>query len=149
MARRGAQAEAGEQSARAARRARSGPGAERGAAVPLARAPEAFEAFVGRFPLLGRAWSLMAQAGEEAGPLEPRVQRLLKLAVAIGTRQVGAVHSGVRKALAAGASREEIEQVVALAASLVGLPAAVAAFGWIREEAAPAAPKQRRKHRPR
>ena len=56
------------------------------------------------------------------------------LAPAIGSKQVGAVHSGVRKALAAGATAAELEQVVALAASLVGLPATVAAYQWVREE---------------
>ena len=65
-----------------------------------------------------------------------KTQRLIKLAVAIGTRQEGAVHSGVRKSVAAGASAAEVEQVVALAASLIGLPACVAAFGWVKEELA-------------
>ena len=60
----------------------------------------------------------------------------MKLALAIAAKQEGAVHSGVRKALAAGAPLAELEQVVALAASLIGLPASVAALGWVREEAA-------------
>jgi alkylhydroperoxidase/carboxymuconolactone decarboxylase family protein YurZ len=42
----------------------------------------------------------------------------------------------VRKASAAGANAAEIEQVVALAASLIGLPASVAVFGWVKEELA-------------
>jgi alkylhydroperoxidase/carboxymuconolactone decarboxylase family protein YurZ len=46
----------------------------------------------------------------------------------------GAVHSGVRKARDAGASLAELEQVVALAASTIGLPAAVAAWTWVKEE---------------
>lgn len=103
---------------------------------PLAKAPPAYRAFVDRFPGLGKAWEQLGEAGAAAGPLDARVQRLVKLAIAIGARQEGAVHSGVRKALAAGASPEELEQVVALAASLIGLPATVAAFCWVREEAA-------------
>src|SRR5262245_11861996 len=104
----------------------------------LKRPPKSFEEFVRRFPKLGKAWELLGEAGEEAGPLDAKTQRLVKLAVAIGTRQEGAVHSGVRKALAAGASEAELEQVVALAASLIGLPRSVAALGWVREEAAKA-----------
>ncbi len=100
----------------------------------LQRAPKAFEAFVRRFPKLGAAWELLGEAADEAGPLDARTQRLVKLALAIAAKQEGAVHSGVRKALAAGATLEELEQVVALAASLIGLPATVAAFGWVREE---------------
>lgn len=104
------------------------------AAPQLRRAPAAFEAFVRRFPGLGRAWDQLGEAGAAAGPLEVRVQRLVKLAIAIGSRQEGAVHSGVRKALHAGASVAELEQVVALAASLLGLPATVAAYCQVREE---------------
>ena len=100
----------------------------------LKRAPKSYEAFVRRFPKLGKAWDLLGGAAEEAGPLDKKSQRLLKLAMAIATRQEGAVHSGVRKALAAGATQEEMEQVVAMGASLIGLPASVAAFQWVREE---------------
>ena len=96
--------------------------------------PPSFQRFVLRYPALGRAWELMGEAGEQAGPLDERTQRLVKLAIAIGSKQEGAVHSGVRKALAAGAKREELEQVVALAASLIGLPATVAAFQWVTEQ---------------
>jgi 4-carboxymuconolactone decarboxylase len=102
----------------------------------LRRAPKAYDEFVKRFPKLGRAWELLGEAGDEAGPLSVKNRRLVKLAVAIGARQEGAVHSGVRKAVAAGASQKELEQVVALAASLIGLPATVAAFGWVREQIA-------------
>jgi 4-carboxymuconolactone decarboxylase len=102
----------------------------------LKRPPKSFDDFVHRFPKLGKAWELLGEAGEEAGPLDRKTQRLVKLALAIGTKQEGAVHSGVRKALAAGASEEELEQVIALAASLIGLPGSVAALGWVREEAA-------------
>jgi alkylhydroperoxidase/carboxymuconolactone decarboxylase family protein YurZ len=102
----------------------------------LKRPPKAFEAFVRRFPKLGKGWALLSEAGEEAGPLDVKTQRLVKLALAIGTRQEGAAHSGVRKALAAGATAQELEQVIALAASLIGLPACVAALGWVREEIA-------------
>jgi alkylhydroperoxidase/carboxymuconolactone decarboxylase family protein YurZ len=102
----------------------------------LKRPPKAFEEFVRRYPKLGAAWQLLGDGAEEAGPLDVKTQRLIKLAVAIGSRQEGAVHSGVRKASAAGANAAEIEQVVALAASLIGLPASVAVFGWVKEELA-------------
>ncbi len=100
----------------------------------LSKAPPAYRAFVKRFPKLGQAWELLGDAGSSAGPLDAKTVRLLKLALAIGSRQEGAVHSAVRKALAAGAEAEELEQVVALAASLLGLPATVAVFCWVREE---------------
>src|SRR5262245_24390194 len=100
----------------------------------LQKPPKSFEDFVRRFPKLGKAWELLGEGAAEAGPLEEKALRLVKLAIAIGARQEGAVHSGVRKALAAGASREELEQVVAAAASLLGLPATVMVLQWVAEE---------------
>lgn len=102
------------------------------------KAPAVHQEFVRRFPRLGQAWDLVNAEGEK-GPLDAKTQRLLKLAIAIGALREGAVHSGVRKARDAGASTEEIEQVVALAASTIGFPSAVAAWRWVREAAAGAA----------
>ena len=98
------------------------------------RPPAAHQAFVARFPRLGRAWDLAGEEGSE-GPLDVKVQRLLKLATAIGAMREGAVHSGVRKAYDAGASLEEVEQVVALAATTIGFPSAVAIWTWVRDQA--------------
>jgi alkylhydroperoxidase/carboxymuconolactone decarboxylase family protein YurZ len=97
------------------------------------QAPKMYGAFIDRFPELGQAWELMRRA-EAKSALPAKTVRLLKLAIAIGGMREGAVHSGVRKALAAGATREDIEQVVALAASTIGLPSAVAIYSWIREQ---------------
>ena len=96
------------------------------------RPPAAHQAFVRRFPRIGRAWDLVNEEGA-SGPLDARVQRLLKLAIAIGARREGAVHSGVRKARDAGATAGEIEQVGALSASTIGFPSAVAAWSWVRD----------------
>jgi len=51
----------------------------------------------------------------------------------LGALREGAVHANVRKALAAGISREEIEQVIALAGGTLGLPATVAVFSWVQD----------------
>ncbi len=97
------------------------------------RPPAAHQEFVSRFPRLGRAWDLAGEEGSE-GPLDEKSQRLVKLAIAIGAMREGAVHSGVRKARDAGASLEEIEQVVALAATTIGFPSAVAIWTWVRDQ---------------
>ncbi len=97
--------------------------------------PSAHQEFIQRFPELGRAWDMTGQAGA-AGPLDVKTQRLVKLGIAAGTMREGAVHSAVRKARDAGATMEEIEQVVALAASNIGLPSAVAVWTWVRDKPA-------------
>ena len=100
------------------------------------RPPKTFALFSRRFPRIAAAWEMLGEAGLD-GPLDLKVSRLVKLAVSIGARSEGATHSAVRKARAAGATPEEIYQVVALAASTVGLPNAVAAFTWVEDELSP------------
>lgn len=107
------------------------------------RPPAAHRQFVARFPRLGKAWDLVNEEGG-GGPLDDKTQRLVKLAVAIGAMREGAVHSGVRKARDAGASLAEMEQVVALAASTIGLPSSVAVWTWMRDRGGPPSPKKRR-----
>ena len=94
--------------------------------------PETYEAFKNRFPIIARAWDAVSVVSEE-GPLDPRVARLIKLGIAIGAQREGAVHASVRKGIAMGIPRDELEQVVALAASTIGFPPTVAAFSWVRE----------------
>lgn len=96
------------------------------------RPPRTFHEFVSRFPALGEAWDLLHDAGA-AGPLDERTQRLVKLAVSVGALREGAVHSAVRKCIASGCAREEVEQVLALSASTIGLPATVATYTWVRD----------------
>lgn len=102
--------------------------------------PRAFVEFCSRFPKLARAWDLLGEGSNE-GPLDSKTCRLIKLGISIASRSEGATHSATRKAIAAGATEDEIYQVVALAASNLGMPSAVAAFTWISEEIAPAKPR--------
>ena len=94
--------------------------------------PDTYRAFVERFPAIGQAWEAIGRAGRQ-GPLDEKTARLIKLAVAIGALREGAVHASVRKALAQGITPAEIEQVLALAAGTLGLPATVAAFSWVAD----------------
>jgi alkylhydroperoxidase/carboxymuconolactone decarboxylase family protein YurZ len=98
----------------------------------LPKPPDTYLEFTKRFPKLGKAWEQLGDAGLE-GPLDEKTARLVKLAVAIGCMREGAVHSAARKAVASGASREAVEQVVGLAASTLGLPATVAVYTWVRD----------------
>ena len=95
--------------------------------------PKTYETFVRRYPKLAEAWERIAEAGRD-GPLDAKTARLIKLGIAVGAMREGAVHSGVRKALAAGISVEEIEQIVVLAASTLGMPSTVAVFTWAHDE---------------
>jgi alkylhydroperoxidase/carboxymuconolactone decarboxylase family protein YurZ len=98
----------------------------------MPKPPATYEAFIQRYPRIGRAWEELGEAGKD-GPLDARTARLVKLALAIGALREGAVHANVRKARAAGISPAEIEQVIALAAGTLGLPATVAVYSWVRD----------------
>ena len=94
--------------------------------------PATYQSFIERYPQLGEAWGIIAEAGKK-GPLDDKTVRLVKLALAIGALREGAVHAGVRKALAIGVSQDEIEQVVALTAGTLGFPSTVAAYSWVQD----------------
>ena len=91
-----------------------------------------YQDFIKRYPQLGAAWETIHQE-EVQGPLDPRTIRLVKLAVAMGAFREGAVHSAVRKAVKAGIGRDELEQVVALGASTLGMPSSVAVYTWVQD----------------
>lgn len=95
--------------------------------------PDIYVGFRDRFPAVARALDQLGQATEGAGPLDVRTQRLVKLGIAAGALAEGAVRSNVRKALADGASIEDVRHVVALAITTVGFPAAVAVLSWVEE----------------
>jgi len=87
-------------------------------------------------PDLWTAYASLGKACAEAGPLNDRERRLVKLALAIGANSEGAVHSHARRARAEGMAEEEIQQVAILAIGPLGLPRAVAAKTWIEDESA-------------
>lgn len=94
--------------------------------------PPTHESFAARFPELEQAWQKAGAAGAR-GPMDERTVRVVKLALAIGAMREGAVHADVRKALALGVTPEEIHQVVALSATVLGFPAAVAVYTWVED----------------
>ena len=94
--------------------------------------PKAYEAFLKRYPEIGEAWDRLGEASKK-GPIDEKSARLIKLASSIGALRQGAVRAGVRKALAEGITRAEIEQVIALAVGTIGFPASVAVFTWIED----------------
>ena len=99
---------------------------------PNPKPPKTYQQFVKRYPQLEKAWEQINEAGRE-GPLDEKTARLVKLSIAIGALHEGAVHANVRKALAQGITKEEIEQVVALTAGTLGMPSTVAVFTWVRD----------------
>jgi alkylhydroperoxidase/carboxymuconolactone decarboxylase family protein YurZ len=85
------------------------------------------------FPRVWESYIALGKAVSEAGELDPRTRRLLKLAMAIGAGSEGAVHSHTRQALEEGLAAADIRQVVLLAITTLGFPAAMAAYSWVND----------------
>ncbi len=79
------------------------------------------------------AYQKLGKACSEAGPLEGRTLRLVKLVLAAGSDSEGAVHSQVRRGNAEGLSPGELRHVAFLAVTTPGFPKAVAALTWIED----------------
>ncbi len=95
--------------------------------------PEIYRSFRSRFADVVERHDSVAEAVDEAGPLDEQTIRLVKLGLAVGAQAEGAVRSNVRKSLDAGLSREAIEQVILLGLTTRGFPATVAAWQWASE----------------
>jgi len=87
--------------------------------------------FATRYPDAWKAYQELGKAASQAGPLGEMSRRLLKLALSIGARSEGAVHSHTRQALEEGIPPEEIRQVCVMAITTLGFPAAMAALSWV------------------
>jgi 4-carboxymuconolactone decarboxylase len=95
--------------------------------------PDVYLGFREDFPAVAAALDGLGEAVDGAGPLDERSARLVKLGLAVGALAEGAVKSNARKALAAGASADEVRQVGMLAITTCGFPSAIAGIGWIDE----------------
>ena len=95
--------------------------------------PNVYLRFRESFPGVAGALDGLGEAADQAGPLDERTARLVKLGLAVGGLAEGAVRSNARKALAAGASADEVRHVALLAVTTCGFPTAIAGLGWIDE----------------
>ncbi len=95
--------------------------------------PEVYTSFRERFGDTATALDQLGAAAANAGPLNAKTQRLVKLGIAIGQLSSGAVRSNTRKAIDLGATAAEIRHVAILAITTAGFPTAVAGLGWINE----------------
>jgi AhpD family alkylhydroperoxidase len=75
----------------------------------------------------------LGRAVRDAGPLREKTLQLIQLAAAAAIRSEGAVHSHVRRALDAGATRAEIRHCLLALASTIGFPGVIAASSWAED----------------
>ncbi len=95
--------------------------------------PEFLQDVIEEYPDVWKAYQTLGEACGSAGPLDPKAVRLTKLALAIGAKSEGAVHSHTRRALREGIAPEEIQQVALLAVTSIGWSSSMAALSWIKD----------------
>jgi len=99
----------------------------------MASLPRTYESFSQRYRKVWEAYDRLANACHQAGPVNEKNRALVKLAISIGARMEGAVHSHTRRSLAAGATPREIRHVVLLGVTTIGFPSSMAAFSWVED----------------
>lgn len=83
------------------------------------------------YPEVWEAYVALGSACTDAGPLDERDRRLVKLAMAMASGSEGATHSHVRQGLEEGLTPEELRHVALLGVTTLGFPRAVAAMTWV------------------
>ena len=105
--------------------------------------PEHPASFARQYPEVWASFEGLASRCHEAGSLDSKSQRLVKLGIALGAGLEGGFHAQVRNALAEGITPEEIRHVVVLGLTTIGFPASMAALSWIDDYPAKRRPASR------
>lgn len=96
----------------------------------MAQLPKRYLQFQERYEQVWQAYEALGAAAAGAGPLDAKTRELIKLGMAAASKSESAVHSHTHRALEAGATVEEIEQTVILAATTLGFPTMMTALTW-------------------
>ena len=99
----------------------------------MAKYPKNYMMIQKKFANLMKAHEEAGRLAREAGPLDEKTGNLIQLAACVAQRSEGGVHSHARRALQAGASRDEIYHAIALLINTVGFPTTAAAFSWVND----------------
>lgn len=95
--------------------------------------PKNYQKLSRQFPELIKAHEEVGKIARSSGPIDEKTCHLIQLAASIAAKSEGGVHSHTRRAIEAGATKDEIYHVIALMISTVGFPAAAAAFSWVND----------------
>lgn len=101
--------------------------------MPEEKFPEWYSYLKKKHPNYMDAVQKLGRVVREQGPLDEKTINLIQLAAATAIYSEGAVHSHAKRAMEAGASREEIFHAVMLLTSTLGFPRVSAALSWVND----------------
>jgi AhpD family alkylhydroperoxidase len=99
----------------------------------MPRLPAHYEWFREKFPRAAAAYQALGDVVHHESVLDEKTRALVKVGISGAARLEGGLHAHVRKAVAAGASPDEIYAVLLLLIPTVGFPGAMAALAWARD----------------
>lgn len=97
--------------------------------------PKPYIDFKEYFPELAQAFEKLGVCCKEAGPLDARSARMVKMGMAVATGSRGGIKSQARKAMGEGFTIDELRHAAVLAMPSIGFAPVIAAIGWINEVA--------------
>jgi 4-carboxymuconolactone decarboxylase len=100
--------------------------------------PKNHRSIARQYPRFMAALDALGEEAANAGPLTEKMRHLVQIGAAAAIRSEGAIHSHTRRALAAGATPEEVRHAVIAATSTIGFPNVMAALSWINDVTAKA-----------
>lgn len=95
--------------------------------------PKHYVTVMSKHPKLKKALEDLGQVLREEGPLDEKTAQLIQMAAAAGIRSEGSVHSHAKRALAAGATPEEVRHALFLLVTTIGFPTVMAALSWVND----------------
>jgi 4-carboxymuconolactone decarboxylase len=99
----------------------------------MSELPESYQNVKEQRPELMKHYEALGEAAREAGPLDAKAATLVKLGMSIGAGLEGGAHAGVRKALDAGCTPDELRHVALLSVTTLGFPAMARARAWVED----------------
>ena len=93
--------------------------------------PKQYQVLLEKYPDYMKAVQAVGETARAQGPLADKTAHLIQMAAAVAIRSQGSVHSHARRALAAGASPEEVRHALILLTSTLGFPCVSAALSWV------------------
>lgn len=75
----------------------------------------------------------LGETVKKDGPINEKTAQLIQLSASIASKSEGATHSHTKRALEAGASKEEIRHCVLLLTNTLGFPTVMAGLSWVND----------------
>jgi AhpD family alkylhydroperoxidase len=95
--------------------------------------PQFVRKVIERYPEVWNKYDSLKEEIRSIDALDDKTQSLVKLAIAIGARREGAVHSHTRRCRKAGVTDEELFHTALQAVTTIGWSGAMAGLSWVND----------------